>query len=93
MKYRRFLLFNVIGGLLWAVGMTMLGYVLGRAFGSIEGVDKYFTLLVLAFFFIPGLPTLIHLWKENREKILAWVKKILTRKRAPETEEAPESEE
>ena len=87
MKYRRFLLFNLLGGVLWAIGMTTLGYVLGRTLGHIEGVDKYFLLLVLAFFFIPGLPTLIHLWKENREKIMAWLKKVFTRKRSPEADE------
>jgi membrane-associated protein len=82
MRYRRFLLFNFVGGLIWGAGMSMLGYVLGRTLGHIEGVDKYFLLLVLAFFFIPGLPTLIHLWKDNHERIAAWLKKIITRKRA-----------
>lgn len=79
MHYGRFLFFNVFGALAWAVGVTLLGFGLGRAFGSIEGVDKYFTLLVLAFFFIPGLPTLIHLWKENREKLLGYVRHWLRR--------------
>jgi membrane-associated protein len=84
MEYRRFLLFNLAGGLAWAVGVTVLGYYLGAAFGTIEGIDRYFTLLVLAFFFIPGLPTVIHLWRDNRERILAWVRGRLTRRRAPE---------
>jgi membrane-associated protein len=86
MRYRRFLAFNLLGGFLWAVGVTFLGYGLGRAFGTIEGVDRYFTLLVLAFFFIPGLPTLIHLWKENREKVLGWLKKRLRRGPVSEVE-------
>jgi len=80
MHYRRFLAFNILGGMLWAMGVTLLGYYLGSAFGTIEGIDHYFTLLVLAFFFIPGLPTVIHLWRENREKILAWAKKRLERR-------------
>jgi membrane-associated protein len=84
MEYRRFLFFNLLGGVVWAIGMTLLGYVLGTWFGTIEGVDRYFTLLVLAFFFIPGIPTLIHLWRDNREKILAWLKKWLGRNRVPE---------
>lgn len=84
MNYRRFLAFNFLGAVLWAIGVTMLGYTLGHFFGSIEGVDRYFTLLVLAFFFIPGLPTLIHLWRDNRERILGWVKARLRRQRAPE---------
>ena len=28
MRYRTFLVFNLIGGLLWAVGVTMLGYII-----------------------------------------------------------------
>jgi len=87
MKYSRFLLYNLLGGMIWAVGVTLLGYYLGRFFGTIEGVDRYFTLLVLAFFFIPGLPTLIHLWKERRHELWAWVKKVFTRRPVPQTEE------
>ncbi len=90
MHYTRFLMFNLLGGLAWAVGVTLLGYGLGRAFGSIEGIDRYFTLLVLAFFFIPGLPTLWHLWKENREKLLGWVKKHILRRKVPEVGESRE---
>jgi membrane-associated protein len=84
MEYRRFLCFNLLGGVVWAIGMTLLGYFLGAWFGTIEGIDRYFTLLVLAFFFIPGLPTLLHLWRDNREKILAWVNERLGRQSAPE---------
>jgi membrane-associated protein len=84
MKYRRFLMFNLLGGFLWAICVTLLGYGLGLAFGSIEGIDKYFTLLVIAFFLIPGLPTLIHLWNDSKDDILAWVKKRFARKQAPE---------
>ncbi len=73
MHYQRFLLFNILGGVVWAIGMTALGYYLGITLGSVEGIDKYFTLLVLAFFFIPGIPTLIHLWRDNKDKILGWV--------------------
>ncbi len=86
MHYRRFLVFNLVGGLCWAVGVTLLGYVLGLAFGTIEGVDRYFTLLVIAFFIIPGLPTLIHLWKERRHDVWNWVKARFTRKRPAETD-------
>src|SRR6185295_13778373 len=40
MKYRTFLIYNVIGGLLWAVGVTMLGYILGDQIGA-DNIDKY----------------------------------------------------
>ena len=84
MEYRRFLFFNRLGGVVWAIGMTLLGYYLGLAFGTVEGIDRYFTLLVLAFFFIPGLPTAYHVWKDNREKIFALVRRILGRGERPE---------
>ena len=36
MEYRTFVTYNVVGGLLWAVGVTTLGYVLGETFPQIE---------------------------------------------------------
>jgi membrane-associated protein len=84
MEYRRFLFFNLLGGLVWAIGLTLLGYYLGNALDTVEGIDRYFTLLVLAFFFIPGLPTVFHVWRDNREKILGWVRGRLGRGEAVE---------
>ena len=62
-----------------ALTSVLLGFFIGRMFGSIEGIDKYFTLLVLAFFFIPGIPALIHLWKGSRDDIMAKIKSLRTR--------------
>jgi len=90
MDYRTFFVFNLLGGVLWGIGVTVLGYALGALFGNIAGIDRYFTLLVLAFFIIPGLPTAWHLWKENKEQILAWLKGLITRKPAP-VEKEPEA--
>lgn len=86
MDYRRFLGFNVLGGLVWAVGLSMLGLVLGRTFGSVEGVDTYFTLLILAFFLIPGIPALVHLWKGSGDEIMARVRGFVRRGSRNETE-------
>lgn len=38
MPYRTFVTFNVVGGLVWACGVQILGYVLGR---FIPGIDRY----------------------------------------------------
>lgn len=38
MSYRTFVTFNVVGGLLWAVGVTLLGYILGE---TVPNIDKY----------------------------------------------------
>ncbi|PJN25688.1 DedA family protein [Kitasatospora sp. CB02891] len=37
MPYPRFLLFNAIGGVLWGVGFTLLGYFAGSAYSRVEG--------------------------------------------------------
>jgi membrane-associated protein len=38
MPYRRFLAFNAAGGLIWAVGFTILGYLAGASYHQIEKV-------------------------------------------------------
>ena len=45
MEYRTFVTYNVVGGLLWAVGVTLLGFVLGE---SIPDVDRYLLPIILA---------------------------------------------
>jgi membrane-associated protein len=36
MRYRTFLMFNAVGGLLWGVGFVLLGYFAGAAYARIE---------------------------------------------------------
>ena len=40
MPYRTFLAYNILGGFLWAVGVTLIGYFLGDAIGP-DKVDTY----------------------------------------------------
>jgi membrane-associated protein len=61
MSYTRFLFFNVVGGLLWGVGVTLAGYYLGQ---SIPNIDRYFLAVVAAVIVLSALPALIHLSKE-----------------------------
>ncbi|MDP9354255.1 MAG: VTT domain-containing protein, partial [Chloroflexota bacterium] len=44
MRYPRFAAFNVIGALLWAVGLPIAGYFLGK---SIPNVDRYLLPIIL----------------------------------------------
>ena len=62
MEYGRFLSFNVIGGLGWAMGMTLAGYFLGRL---IPGVDKYLLPIVGGIIVVSVLPGLVHLRKSK----------------------------
>jgi len=46
MNYRSFMIYNVVGAALWAIGVTVAGYVLGSIFPP-EVLDRYFTLIVV----------------------------------------------
>ncbi len=72
MRYRRFVFFNFFGGLLWVLSMLLIGFGLGKAAANVapETVDKYFLILIVVVVFFSALPTLIHLWKENRVEIV-----------------------
>jgi membrane-associated protein len=70
MPYVKFLTYNLLGGGLWAIGLTLLGHYLG----AIPGIDNYFTILVLVVILVSASPTLLHLWSDNKEKITHWVR-------------------
>jgi len=55
MRYRRFLLFNVTGAILW-VCLFVLG---GHFFGSIPIVKNNFSLVIIALVLIPGIPSVV----------------------------------
>ncbi|MBM2840800.1 MAG: dedA [Bacteroidetes bacterium] len=56
MKYRRFAIFNITGGIGWVVRMTLLGYFLGR---SIPGIEKHIEIVIAIVVFVSILPMLI----------------------------------
>lgn len=73
MHYYTFLSFNVLGGLFWAAGMTLLGYFLGS---RIPNVDKYFLPIVAAIIIISVLPGVIHIWRDRKALAKAEKEKI-----------------
>ena len=48
MPYRRFLLFNALGGLAWGVGYTLLGYFAGNAYSRIEAQVGHYVAIAVA---------------------------------------------
>lgn len=58
MDYRRFLLFNVAGGVGWVVSMTWAGYLLGSL---IPNVNQYLHLIVIAVIVLSCLPIVFEL--------------------------------
>ena len=66
MKYRTFLTYNIVGGFLWAVGVTSLGYFLGEQIGE-ENIDKYLLPIIAVIIFISVLPAVIEVWRHRRK--------------------------
>ena len=66
MHYPHFVTYNILGGLLWAAGVTSAGYLVGE---SIPGIDRYFLLIVAVVIVVSALPAMIHMWKEYRGEV------------------------
>jgi membrane-associated protein len=80
MNYRRFLAFNLIGGVLWAVGVTLLGYFLAAIIGP-ENVDKYLLPIIALIVLVSVAPPIFHILKEkeSRESLRHSVLKLFGR--------------
>ena len=59
MRYRTFIGFNLIGAALWGVGVTLLGYWLGRYSWVGDNIDLIFVVIVL----ISVIPIIVELTK------------------------------
>jgi membrane-associated protein len=63
MKYRTFAVFNLIGGALWGIGVTLLGFFLGKRFPSLkERID----LLAIVIIAVSLLPVAFEIIKHRR---------------------------
>jgi membrane-associated protein len=84
MRYSRFILYNVCGGLLWGVGVTLAGYYLGRV---IPNIDQYFLSVVVAVILVSAAPAIFHTVREYWPVLADVVARRLgAARRGPETE-------
>lgn len=60
----RFALWQVLGGLLWSVGVTLAGYVLGT---RIPGIDQYLLPIIAAVVVVSLIPVAVELLRARRE--------------------------
>ena len=63
MNYRTFVVFNVIGGFIWAVGLTTLGYYMGQ----IDVVKNNIEIAIVTVIVLSLIPVAIELVKHRRE--------------------------
>ncbi|MFG3661326.1 DedA family protein [Streptomyces sp. NPDC047706] len=64
MRYRSFLLWNVLGGILWGAGVTMLGAWLGNIGFVKQNIEAILILIVL----VSVLPIIIEFWRARANK-------------------------
>ena len=63
MRYRTFVTYNLVGGALWAIGVTLLGYFLGQ----VDVVEENLEIAVLVIVAISFLPVVIELLRARAE--------------------------
>lgn len=64
MNRKKFSLYNVVGALLWVVGITVMGY----AFGNMPWVKNNLEKIIWAMIIVPGLIAIIGGWRAGRQK-------------------------
>ena len=62
MTRSKFTLFNVVGGFIWVVGLTLVGYL----FGNLPIVQQHLSKIIWALIIVPGLIALFGAWKARQ---------------------------
>ncbi len=62
MNYSRFIAYNVIGGIVWVVGLTLAGYFLGE----FEIIKKHIDIAMVAIIFISILPIIVEYFRNKK---------------------------
>jgi membrane-associated protein len=70
MQQRAYTIANVIGAAIWAVGVTMLGYVLGKQIGA-ANIDKYLLPIVAVIILLSLIPPFLEWRRHRRAKAVA----------------------
>lgn len=63
MHYPTFISYNIIGAILWVVGITLAGFFLG----NIPLIKDNFSSVILIIIFLSVLPIFFSIWQERRK--------------------------
>ena len=66
MRYRRFLTYNVAGGIGWVASMTWAGYLLGQ---TVPNISKHMHVLVIVIIVLSCVPIAVEIYRERRKTI------------------------
>ena len=64
MNYRKFVTYNVMGGLLWGCGVTTAGYILGE---SIPDIDRWLLPIIGVIVAVSFVPVFLEVYKMRRQ--------------------------
>lgn len=65
MQYRRFVRYNVFGGVLWVASMILTGYLIGTA---VPDINKHIHVVIAVVIFLSILPAIIEVMRSRRRK-------------------------
>ncbi len=63
MRYRTFVMYNLVGAFAWSVGVILLGYWLGE---TVPNIDKYLLPIILGIIVLSLIPVAIE-WRRQRK--------------------------
>lgn len=73
MPYRHFIVYNLIGGLLWTAGVTYAGYGLGHWFEQMGWeIDTILLPVIFGIIILSILPPAIHVFKDAERRQTLW---------------------
>jgi membrane-associated protein len=65
MAYRRFVFYNIAGGVGWVTGMTWVGYLLGR---SVPNIGDHVHVIVIVVIALSVIPIVVEMLRERRRR-------------------------
>ena len=65
MNRSRFTAYNVVGALIWVIGLTAAGYV----FGNLPFVQQHLSKIIWALIIVPGLIAIFGAWRARRSAV------------------------
>lgn len=65
MSYPLFLTYNIIGGMLWAIGVPLVGFFLGR---TVPNIDHYLLPIIVGIIVVSLMPTIIHVLGDKKQR-------------------------
>ncbi len=56
MDYKLFLTYNIVGGVLWGTGLTLVGWIAAKTLGEFIDIDKYLLPIILVILVVSFIP-------------------------------------